>query len=103
MTRAPIRCLDCNTPCRPPPSAAGRCPSCDRRRQGLRNALRSHYGRDWAVMRRALIAAHPWCDVCKSRLDLTADHIVPVARGGTNDKGNLQVLCRVCNSRKGAR
>lgn len=31
------------------------------------------------------------------------DHIVPVARGGGHDRGNLQVLCAPCNLRKGAR
>lgn len=31
--------------------------------------------------------------------DLTADHIIPVARGGSED-GPLRVLCRSCNSAK---
>ena len=30
------------------------------------------------------------------------DHKNPVARGGTNRKSNFQLLCRSCNSRKGA-
>ncbi len=34
---------------------------------------------------------------------LEADHIIPLARGGRNDRGNLQMLCRSCNARKGAR
>jgi hypothetical protein len=34
---------------------------------------------------------------------LTVDHVVPLARGGTNDPTNLQVLCLSCNTRKGAR
>jgi 5-methylcytosine-specific restriction endonuclease McrA len=31
------------------------------------------------------------------------DHIQPVARAGTNDRSNLQLLCQPCNSSKGAR
>ncbi len=34
--------------------------------------------------------------------DLTADHVISVASGGRED-GPLVVLCRSCNSRKGAR
>jgi len=45
------------------------------------------YGRD----------AHP-------AIDLTADHVVPLAAGGAPfDIANLAVLCRSCNSTKGAR
>ena len=31
------------------------------------------------------------------------DHIVPKANGGTNHKGNYQLLCRGCNSKKGTK
>lgn len=35
--------------------------------------------------------------------DLTADHVVPLAAGGAPfDPGNVSVLCRSCNSTKGA-
>jgi 5-methylcytosine-specific restriction endonuclease McrA len=43
------------------------------------------------------------CEVCRSTYNLTIDHIVPLKNSGTNDSYNLQVLCRTCNSRKGAR
>ena len=32
---------------------------------------------------------------------LEIDHIFPVVRGGSNNKSNLQVICRPCNMRKG--
>lgn len=31
------------------------------------------------------------------------DHIVPCAKGGRADEWNLQILCEVCNTRKGSR
>jgi hypothetical protein len=40
------------------------------------------------------------CAHCGSTDDLTIDHVVPVAKGGLDDPGNLQVLCRRCNSSK---
>lgn len=43
------------------------------------------------------------CVVCGALHDLTIDHIWPQSKGGTNEEGNLQTLCRTCNSRKGSR
>lgn len=43
------------------------------------------------------------CVKCRQQgVELTKDHIVPLALGGTDSIDNLQPLCRRCNSSKGA-
>lgn len=44
-----------------------------------------------------------FCAKCGSVEKLTVDHITPLSRGGDNSLENLQILCLVCNSKKGAR
>jgi 5-methylcytosine-specific restriction endonuclease McrA len=41
------------------------------------------------------------CLCCERVDDLTIDHVQPYALRGLNERDNLQVLCRRCNSRKG--
>ena len=43
------------------------------------------------------------CLACGTKDDLTLDHVVPLALGGADSEDNIQVLCRSCNSSKGAR
>lgn len=46
------------------------------------------------------------CLGCSKRepiIKLTIDHIIPLSKGGTNDKHNIQPLCGMCNSIKGDR
>jgi hypothetical protein len=43
------------------------------------------------------------CVECGSTEDLTLDHIHPWSLGGPDTVANLRVLCRPCNSSKGAR
>lgn len=43
------------------------------------------------------------CLWCGATADLTVDHVLPVSKGGETAPDNLQVLCRPCNSSKGAR
>ena len=41
------------------------------------------------------------CVICGAEYLLEVDHIVPIARGGTNAPQNLRTLCKTCNRRKG--
>ncbi len=43
------------------------------------------------------------CVTCGSTDDLHADHIVPLAKGGSNDMSNLQTLCLLCHEEKTGR
>jgi 5-methylcytosine-specific restriction endonuclease McrA len=43
------------------------------------------------------------CHYCSREIspgELTMDHIVPLARGGTSTKGNLATTCKECNNKK---
>jgi 5-methylcytosine-specific restriction endonuclease McrA len=41
------------------------------------------------------------CAKCGSLDKLSLDHVIPLARGGRHSIGNLQSLCKPCNSSKG--
>ena len=43
------------------------------------------------------------CHYCKRRIpavELTMDHVVPMARGGKSTKDNLVPCCKSCNNKK---
>lgn len=40
------------------------------------------------------------CQKCSCKDNLTIDHKIPLSKGGTNDKENLQVYCLRCNQKK---
>jgi len=40
------------------------------------------------------------CIRCNSTKELSIDHILPIAKGGTTVMKNLQILCQTCNTEK---
>ena len=40
------------------------------------------------------------CGKTQQQTQLTIDHIIPLAKGGSNDISNLQTLCYQCNRSK---
>lgn len=45
------------------------------------------------------------CVICKVSIKKKyhVDHVIPLSRGGSNDKDNIQLLCPSCNMSKGAK
>lgn len=57
-----------------------------------------------SAVRRAVMERDEFtCQECGATDDLALDHIYPLSLGGEDTEDNLRVLCRPCNSRKGAR
>lgn len=46
--------------------------------------------------------AHSWCRVAL-KAGYHVDHVMPVARGGSNERRNLQLLCPKCNCSKSSK
>ena len=63
------------------------------------------YGADWERIRKVILArdkglCQPCLSMRKYRPAKHVDHIVPKARGGTDDEGNLQAICVECHQQK---
>lgn len=97
LTRNGSRCETCQT-------------ALDRQHEIARGtSTQRGYGSAWRKTAREAVAAHRQAhgDVCLGwnrpahpATDLTADHRIPKALGGTDEPSNVQVLCRSCNSAK---
>lgn len=70
------------------------------RKARKREAEGTHSFAEWENLK----AQYNWtCPCCKKQepdIVLTADHIIPLTKGGSNNIENIQPLCRSCNSKK---
>ena len=78
-----------------------------RRRARLRGAIVEKFNSKEIFMRDG------WrCQICKRKIrknakyphphSPTLDHIIPLAKGGTHERKNVQLACFICNSKKSA-
>jgi 5-methylcytosine-specific restriction protein A len=62
------------------------------------------YGAAHDRMRKHLMETVVLCEHCaakgKTTIGTHADHIVPLAKGGTSERENYQLLCAPCHGRK---
>lgn len=105
-TKAPTPCLACGS--------LGRCAhrAATTRPDGRRRSGWQVYNAAWRELVAAAITTEPWChnpdgcphpDAATPANPLTGDHVTPRAAGGTDDIANIRIVCRRCNSSKGAR
>jgi hypothetical protein len=62
----------------------------------IRKRRDERVGPGWQSIRRLVLDEEPLCRECGAS-SAEVDHIVPVARGGTSGRNNLQGLCRTCH------
>ena len=58
-------------------------------------------GRRAVELRKARLAREPLCRMCKAKgvtqASSVPDHIIPLAKGGTEDASNIRCLCSECH------
>lgn len=83
--------------------AADRRRAWDRERKRLQRGLRLPESEWVPLVAEILDRDGHKCTYCGSSERLTADHVVPLTRGGSNDPSNLTACCIPCNSKKNNR
>jgi 5-methylcytosine-specific restriction endonuclease McrA len=71
----------------------------------IRRTRKTKSGGSFTVAEWGVLCAHYGniCLRCTKHKKLTADHVIPVSKGGTSNIDNIQPLCAQCNSAKGTK
>lgn len=70
------------------------------RRARLASADGTHSASDIKNIFKSQFGKCAYCRELFRQSNYTCDHIIPISKGGSNDRRNLQLLCGSCNSRK---
>lgn len=73
-----------------------------RRRARMRGSNGSHTSADLVEILAAQKGRCAYCRVDLRKVKKQVDHIIPLARGGSNARANIQYLCASCNQAKNA-
>lgn len=57
-------------------------------------------GRRWMALKEYVLMEQPVCAVCNRKPATEVDHIVPISKGGSDERDNLQGLCYGCHEEK---
>lgn len=93
-------CLTCGAP-----STGTRCPLHTKQREAARAQRKSslYWDAEYIRNRKAILDGNPQCHWGCGQLATTADHVIPLARGGSHDITNLVPACLPCNSSRGGK
>jgi len=78
------------------------CDAHDLRGRAHRSPTTRAQDAEYARVRAEVLAGDPPCHWCGAPDADTADHLIPVARGGSHARSNMVAACATCNSSRGA-